>query len=423
MRHLLISSVFLPLLLCAGPLTAAAATSMLSGVLDAAQPTARRVFSDFCTSPAAGHQDTAFTVTAGGEYLFFDAFRDLAEYGAPPISVRIYEHAFDPANPALNLVAGEPESWQAPRVMLRTGTEYRLVVQHACKPAEGAWAVGFDGPGEVRSDLRVQPPAFTSGSFADADPTATRVSCGEVYTRGRYKQFGPVQVSSTGTYYFAQTLFAINDASLASVCLEVYTAPFNPSAPNAFHRASLAGHGTVELKTGQDYYFVVQAYSGLGQGKYHFVLAPSAPFRINAGLADAWYNPETPGQGVFVDVFDKRNTLFIGWFTYGAGAQPDPGTGQAWMTALGPFAGTRAELDLYWTTRPATAPNARPEQFNDGTVSLDFFDCRSGRLRYAWGGTADQPAYQGEFPIRRVRDDSVSLCESQYAGPASPGRL
>lgn len=44
------------------------------------------------------------------------------------------------------------------------------------------------------------------------------------------------------------------------------------------------------------------------------VSAPlSAQIEINAGLAGAWFDPATAGQGLLID---DRNELFIAWFTY-----------------------------------------------------------------------------------------------------------
>ena len=40
----------------------------------------------------------------------------------------------------------------------------------------------------------------------------------------------------------------------------------------------------------------------------------AAPFTLNAGFNDAWYQPETAGQGMFVNVFPELEQVFLAWF-------------------------------------------------------------------------------------------------------------
>jgi hypothetical protein len=56
-------------------------------------------------------------------------------------------------------------------------------------------------------------------------------------------------------------------------------------------------------------------------------------------------------------------------------------------------------------------------------MRVDFADCSSGKVTYAFGPD-DTGGYQvDEIPIRRHTDDAVALCESLYAGPGMPGPL
>ena len=130
-------------------------------------------------------------------------------------------------------------------------------------------------------------------------------------------------------------------------CLQVYTAPFDPTNPNANRVGqALDDLGTVELQAGQDYYFVVQALEfGPDTGEYFYVLAPPAPFRINKALAGGWFNSEVNGQGFLLDVYENINFMFLAWFTFDA-SRPDAGVpstvgeaGQRWLTAQGAFQG------------------------------------------------------------------------------------
>jgi hypothetical protein len=156
-----------------------------------------------------------------------------------------------------------------------------------------------------------------------------------------------------------------------------------------------------------------------------YVVAPPAPLRINAGLAGTWYNPDTPGQGFFLTVYEKLNQVFMGWFTFRSDPYPASEFGHRWMTAFGPFAGDSASLAIEWTTGGAfDSAQPIPEQHVDGNILLEFNDCSSGQITYGWGlDGSGAGAVSGVIPIRRHTDEAVAQCESLYAGPGMPGPL
>ncbi len=82
-------------------------------------------------------------------------------------------------------------------------------------------------------------------------------------------------------------------------------------------------------------------------------------------------------------------------------------------------------MAIDWTSGGAfDAAQPAPEHVQDGTIELEFFDCRTGQIHYAWGGEDDaHPAVSGVIPIERIANDSVALCESLYRGPGTPGPL
>lgn len=137
-------------------------------------------------------------------------------------------------------------------------------------------------------------------------------------------------------------------------------------------------------------------------------------FLINAGLNDAWFDPQTPGQGFFITVFPDIQMMFVAWFTYdtvrpAAGAQAQLGEpGHRWLTAFGPYNGNAAALDIELTSGgvfDSAAP--APTQDLDGTLILEFTDCNSALVSY------DIPSInrQGEIAIQRIALDNVPLCE------------
>lgn len=149
-------------------------------------------------------------------------------------------------------------------------------------------------------------------------------------------------------------------------------------------------------------------------GRY-LLLAEKAPaaLGINSGLNDAWFEPATAGQGVFVNVFPDRRLLFLAWFTFDA-EPSDAGAvlgapGQRWFTAIGPYQGNLAELDLQVTGGGVfNQGTPLPSTGSVGRIRLEVRDCTRIILRYEH----DQPALSGSMTLQRVVPDNVTLCEA-----------
>jgi hypothetical protein len=139
---------------------------------------------------------------------------------------------------------------------------------------------------------------------------------------------------------------------------------------------------------------------------------------MNAGLNDAWYFPETSGQGFFITVFPELGLVSLAWFTYDTGLPPDDATahlgdaGHRWLTAVGPISGNQAILNIEMTSGgifdTATDVTRTDPPGSDGTIVLTFDNCYSGVIEY------DIPSInrQGTVPIQRVANDNVEICEA-----------
>ncbi|MDJ0653169.1 MAG: DUF3179 domain-containing protein [Xanthomonadales bacterium] len=147
---------------------------------------------------------------------------------------------------------------------------------------------------------------------------------------------------------------------------------------------------------------------------------PQPLANLNSGLNDAWFSPTTPGQGFLLVVFPNIQQVFVAWFTYDTERPPqdvaailgDPG--HRWLTAQGPYQGTRADLTLFVTrggvfNAPTPVPNT--DSAGEGTLTLEFADCTQGMVTYNLAGSG----LSGEIPIQRVADDNVALCETLAA--------
>jgi len=140
----------------------------------------------------------------------------------------------------------------------------------------------------------------------------------------------------------------------------------------------------------------------------------SGEFEINAGLNDAWYYPETNGQGFFITVFPDLELVSLAWFTYDTERPAEDveanlgDAGHRWLTATGPYNGNNAQLEIAVTSGgvfDSTEPVPASEPA--GTILLHFNGCNSGTVTY------DIPSINrtGVIPIERVAQDNVALCE------------
>lgn len=406
-------SALIPLLLAPGAVWGADA--VLSGVFDGSDPKTANLPGNCSTPMQLPFQQVLFQVTANGTYNLFDAFN----FNGIDVMALVYQGAFNPANPQQNLLTPDGVDDFA-SINLTTGTQYRLVVQKWCQirdAAEGAWAVTFAGPGDVNSSAKQTVPAFTSGSFSNADPLLSS-DCGN----SGFQQTGPIQVSRSGSYFYTD----ISIAHAVDMCLQIYTAPVNVGSPGQNRVAVVDDFGQVELEAGQDYWFVAQPFESPQSGAYFYVFAPPAEFRLNTAMGGSWLNPATGGQGFLMDVFDNRNEIFLAWFTFDL-MRPDPSVtaeigdpGHRWLVAGGPFEGGTATLAIEWSTGGVfDAGEPAPTPTFDGTIELDFEDCTMGTVTYDLGSSG----VTGVVPIQRIAHDSVPLCEELTQGPGMPGPL
>ena len=291
----------------------------------------------------AYQQVGTFQVSASGLYTIVDAYN---LFGVD-VSAVIYVDSFDPSSPATNLVT--PDGVDVAEVItLNAGVNYVLVVQVYCGNPDrvwinqqGAWAVTFSGPGDVTSGSVATVPEFTMGTFGAGDPVAF-TECGN----SQYQESGPIQLAATGTYTYVDISIYYD----IDVCVQIYTAPFNPAAPEANRVALVDDEETVELEAGKNYYFVAQPLDESANGDYFYIFGAPAPFDITFGSSGSWYNPDTSGQGFLIDVFDTANLcswpgLPMTWSVRRREPSLIGDPGHRWLTAMGLTVGDTADLE------------------------------------------------------------------------------
>lgn len=146
----------------------------------------------------------------------------------------------------------------------------------------------------------------------------------------------------------------------------------------------------------------------------YFENLPPPTFVINEGLNDAWYNPETDGQGFFINVFSNLGAVVLSWFTYdtelpSADVTANLGdAGHRWLNALGPIEGNKSVMEITISSGGLFDTRSDTEEVIDGSIVLTFDSCNSGTVSY----DIISIGRKGTVPIQRVASDNIALCET-----------
>jgi hypothetical protein len=105
---------------------------------------------------------------------------------------------------------------------------------------------------------------------------------------------------------------------------------------------------------------------------------------IDEKFSGAWYDPETAGQGIFLDISTANNMFFGGWFTW-----TDTLGEIDWMTLQGGFAGTLATLQIYRSSGGKFNDPAEVTSVPIGVAEFRFTSCTEGELRFQFEGDSE----------------------------------
>ena len=140
-------------------------------------------------------------------------------------------------------------------------------------------------------------------------------------------------------------------------------------------------------------------------------------FQINAAISDAWFDPATSGQGFFIIVWEDQKTIFLAWFTYDTERPPEDVTailgepGHRWITALGPYDGDTALLDVFLSSGmifDSGEPPVDVMQYPGATMEIVWSSCKAGVVKY----NIPSLDLMGEVAIQPIVDDNVAACEA-----------
>ncbi len=136
-------------------------------------------------------------------------------------------------------------------------------------------------------------------------------------------------------------------------------------------------------------------------------LSTAASAQVNLGHGGAWFNPETAGQGILVEVLPNQREVFVAWFTYADAEQAKVGAvDQRWFTAQGPIIGNVATLAVSRSTGGQFDQAGGVETAPYGVATLQFESCDSARFTYVLGD-----ARAGSFDLARIAPSQ--FCDEQ----------
>jgi len=315
-------------------------------------------------------------------------------------------------------------------------------------------AGGASDSGQIFNDFQAYDPATNSWNILAPMPTPRAVSAaatlgGKLYVFGgtnspfsqRFavtERYDPITGKWSGIDNVPMALAAFSAAaseekmfvvggstSTQNGVRTVYT--YDPASPGWGMAAQLPGNRalhTVAFADGE--LFVIGGatstrppHPALSNVHSLVVSEEQAFFPINPGFSDAWYNPETDGQGFLISVFPVIGQVFLAWFTYDTDRPPEDVTailgepGHRWLTAQGPYSEDTANLTIYLTEGgefDSAVPPATTDPESYGTLALEFADCTEGLVTY------DIPSLDlsGVIPIQRVVPDNIELCEALH---------
>lgn len=166
------------------------------------------------------------------------------------------------------------------------------------------------------------------------------------------------------------------------------------------------------------YYLQVTGYNQVATGPYQLLLSSvddgyGVDLTLNSGLNDAWFNPETAGQGFFVTTFADTGLIFVSWFTHET-FQPDSDvtsdfgdSGHRWYTALGNMYGNEAFLDIELTSGGRFNSDDAVTQQYGGDLYIRFDNCNAGQIFF----DLPEQGLAGWIPVERAVGDNIGVCE------------
>jgi hypothetical protein len=129
---------------------------------------------------------------------------------------------------------------------------------------------------------------------------------------------------------------------------------------------------------------------------------PTNP-RSDFGYTGAWYNTDTAGQGMLIEVNPADAQVFAGWYAYAADGEGQGEAGQGWFSAQAPYTvGERTiELQVFASTGGVFDTGGGVSTTPVGTATLTFTRCTEGTFDYTFTA-GEMSGKTGTIPLTRL---------------------
>ena len=160
--------------------------------------------------------------------------------------------------------------------------------------------------------------------------------------------------------------------------------------------AAVVGTGTLSFDTCSTGSFVYQFDDGRSGTMPLLRLQPNVTCAENSmptdppsdfGLSGSWFNPDTSGQGLLVNIDPVNAQVFVGWFSYALNGQGQGASGQRWFSAQGGYTvgSTSMNLTLYASTGGTfDSDDTTVTTLPVGTATLTYASCTAATFDYAF---------------------------------------
>ena len=273
----------------------------------------------------------------------------------------------------------------------------------------GSITVQSDGGGSA--DLAVQSVNATNGTYAPGDAISVAVSIQNVGNAASSAYTVRIYASTNSTINGSDTEIG-SSARAALAAGQMSNFNVNGTFPGNIADGNYFIGALIEINDSNN-----ANNTGHDQTAITVTTPAGNTFEINNGLNDAWFNPDTDGQGFFVIVFPVIHKMFLSMFTYDVERPPGNVTallgepGHRWLTAFGDYSGDTAVLAID-LTQGGVFDSHDPVPTHDptyGTFTVTFTDCHTGEVSY----NIPSASQAGVVPIQRITNDNVPLCEEQ----------
>ncbi len=136
---------------------------------------------------------------------------------------------------------------------------------------------------------------------------------------------------------------------------------------------------------------------------------PTNP-KTDFGLSGTWYNPDTSGQGMLVEVNPVDAQAFLGWYTYAADGASSGAAGERWFSAQAPYTvgSTTIDLVVYTSTGGIFDSSTGFVSTNAvGAATLTYTDCNTAMLDYTFT-SGELSGSSGSIPLTRLGETPAS---------------